>query len=154
VVGESCKAIHKILMENHQTLRGVREQEVQAHLNWVLETREARVTQDVREEGLPRLPFELHRRAKRIYERALRANAEEGFLQKISSYAMACSGSNAAGRVAVATPTLGSAGTLPALGGSGSGGRGRARNRDGPVSTFQGDGQRGLGRDPRRLLMR
>jgi len=112
---EHNKSLHEIMLENEKAINKVGEAEVLTHVDSVLKTMEAGVTQGLSEEGLLPAPFEFHRKAKRIYERARNANVADGFMQKISSYALAGSEGNAAGRLAVTAPTLGSAGTMPAL---------------------------------------
>ncbi|MDH5202584.1 MAG: L-serine ammonia-lyase, partial [Nitrospirota bacterium] len=112
---ERNKSLHEIMMENEKAIMKVGEKEVLAHLDRVLKTMEDGVTHGLTEEGLLPGPFEFHRKAKRIYERSKNANISDGFLQKMSSYALAVSEGNAAGRLAVTAPTLGSAGTMPAL---------------------------------------
>jgi L-serine dehydratase len=111
----SNKSLHEIMMENEKAILNVGDEEVMAHLDWILKTMEDGVTQGLTEEGLLPGPFEFHRKAKRIYERSRNANAADAFMQQLSSYALAGSEGNAAGRLAVTAPTLGSAGTMPAL---------------------------------------
>lgn len=112
---ERGKSLHEIILENEKAIMKVSDAEITAHLDLVLKTMEDGVTQGLAEEGLLPGPFEFHRKAKRIYERSRSARGEDGFLQQISSYALAVSEGNAAGRLAVTAPTLGSAGTMPAV---------------------------------------
>ena len=112
---ERNKSLHEIMMENEKAIMKVGEEEVLVHLDGVLKTMENGVTQGLTEEGLLPGPFEFYRKAKRIYERSKNAKAADGFMQRVSSYALAGSEGNAAGRLAVTAPTLGSAGTMPAL---------------------------------------
>lgn len=112
---ERRKGLHEIMLDNEKAINNVGEAEILAHLDSVLATMEAGVTQGLSEEGLLPGPFEFHRKAKRIHERAGKANIADRFMQQLSSYALAGSEGNAAGRLAVTAPTLGSAGTMPAL---------------------------------------
>jgi L-serine dehydratase len=112
---ESNKSLHEIILENEKAIMNVREEEVLAHLDLVLKTMEDGVTEGLAEEGLLPAPFEFYRKAKRIYECSKNANVADGFMQQISSYALAGSEGNAAGRLGITAPTLGSAGTMPAL---------------------------------------
>ncbi len=112
---ESNKTLHEIILENEKAIMNVREDEVLAHLDLVLKTMEDGVTQGLAEEGLLPAPFEFYRKAKRIHECSKNANVADGFMQQMSSYALAGSEGNAAGRLGITAPTLGSAGTMPAL---------------------------------------
>jgi L-serine dehydratase len=112
---EHSKSLHEIMMENEKAIMKVGDEEVLAHLDRVLRTMEDGVVLGLTEEGLLPGPFEFHRKAKRIYERSKNANVADGFMQRVSSYALAGSEGNAAGHLAVTAPTLGSAGTMPAL---------------------------------------
>lgn len=112
---KSNKSLHEIIMENEKAIMKVGDEEVLTHLDGVLKTMEDGVTQGLSEEGLLPGPFEFHRKAKRIYERSQSVSVADGFMQQMSSYALAVSEGNAAGRLAVTAPTLGSAGTMPAL---------------------------------------
>jgi L-serine dehydratase len=112
---ESNKSLHEMMLENEKALMKVGEKEICANLDLVLKTMEEGVNQGLREEGLLPGPFEFYRKAKRIYERSKKAKAADRFMGQLSSYALAVSEGNAAGRLAVTAPTLGSAGTMPAL---------------------------------------
>jgi len=112
---ESKKSLHEMILENEKAIMKVGEREILAHLDLVLKTMEDGVTQGLREEGLLPAPFEFYRKAKSVYERSKNAKAEDKFMGQLSSYALAVSEDNAAGRSAVTAPTLGSAGTMPAL---------------------------------------
>ena len=115
VAETSGKSLSQIMLANEMAIRQVGEKEVWAHLDMVLDAMDAGVQQGLREEGLVPAPFEFYRKAKTIYEKAAQAPAPERFLEQLSSYALAVSEGNAAGRLAVTAPTLGSAGTLPAV---------------------------------------
>ncbi|MCX8021542.1 MAG: L-serine ammonia-lyase [Syntrophorhabdaceae bacterium] len=115
LVQEHKKSLHEIMMENEKAIMKVGDKEVIAHLDFILKTMENSVKQGISEEGLLPAPFEFHRKAKRVYERSKKARATDRLMQQISSYALAGSEGNAAGRLAVTAPTLGSAGTMPAL---------------------------------------
>ncbi len=104
---ESNKSLHEIILENEKAIMNVREEEVLAHLDLVLKTMEDGVTEGLAEEGLLPAPFEFYRKAKRIYECSKNANVADGFMQQISSYALAGSEGNAAGRLGITAPTLG-----------------------------------------------
>ncbi|MCX8110882.1 MAG: L-serine ammonia-lyase [Syntrophorhabdaceae bacterium] len=112
---EHKKSLHEIMMENEKAIIKVGDKEVIAHLDSILKTMENSVIQGITEEGLLPGPFELYRKAKRIYERSRKARATDRLMQQMSSYALAGSEGNAAGRLSVTAPTLGSAGTMPAL---------------------------------------
>ena len=112
---ESNQSLHEIILENERAIMDVGEQDVLAHIDLVLKTMEDSVTQGLTEEGLLPGPFEFYRKAKRIFECSKKASVADGFMQKMSSYALAGAEGNAAGRLAVTAPTLGSAGTMPAL---------------------------------------
>ncbi|MEA4855092.1 L-serine ammonia-lyase, iron-sulfur-dependent, subunit alpha [Solidesulfovibrio sp.] len=115
VAAKSGKTLHEIMLENEQAIMGVDAAKVNAHLDLVLDTMLAGVELGLREEGLLPAPFAFHRKARRIHERAKAMQGGEALLQLVSSYALAVSEGNAAGRLAVTAPTLGSAGTMPAL---------------------------------------
>ncbi len=112
---ESGKPLHRIMMENETAILGVDEAAVNAHLDLVLDTMLAGVDLGLKEEGLLPGPFPFYRKARRIFEQSKALGPGEGFMQRVSSYALAVSEGNAAGRLAVTAPTLGSAGTMPAL---------------------------------------
>ncbi len=111
----SGKSLDEIMLANEKAIRRVGEREIYAHLDLVLATMEEGVRLGLSEEGLLPAPFEFHRKAKQIYERSLKAGADERFMGQLSAYALAVSEGNAAGRLAVTAPTLGSAGTMPAI---------------------------------------
>jgi L-serine dehydratase len=110
------KALDAIMMENEMAIMGSDADAVNRHLDLVLDTMLEGVDLGLREEGLLPGPFEFHRKARRIYDQAKRMPAEgDAFMQLLSSYALAVAEGNAAGRLAVTAPTLGSAGTMPAV---------------------------------------
>lgn len=108
-------SLHEVLLENEKAIMRTDEQQIFAHLDLVLKTMEDGVRLGLSEEGLLPGPFEFYRKAKRIYTQSQKAEGGDRFLQQVSSYALAVSEGNAAGRLAVTAPTLGSAGTLPSL---------------------------------------
>lgn len=112
---ERQKNLDEILLENEKAILKVGDAEILAHLDQVLSTMENGVNQGLSEEGVLPGPFPVYRRAKRLYQSAQNASDGDGFMNRLSSYALAVSEGNAAGRLAVTAPTLGSAGTLPAL---------------------------------------
>jgi len=112
---KSGKSIDEIMLANETAVLGIGEAEVNAHLDLVLDTMIGGVDRGLSEEGVLPGPFELHRKAKRIFERASATTGGDGFLGRLSAYALAVSEGNAAGRLAVTAPTLGSAGTMPAI---------------------------------------
>jgi L-serine dehydratase len=112
---ENRKSLHEIILENEKAIMKVGEQEINAHLDMVIKIMLDGVKQGLREEGLIPAPFAFYRKAKRIFERSRRAKGGDGFMGRLSSYALAVSERNAAGRLAVTAPTLGSAGTMPAI---------------------------------------
>jgi len=112
---EKKKRLHEIMLENEKAIMKTSEKEIFAHLDKVLKTMENGVNQGLQEEGLLPGPFEMHRKAKRIYTRSKKAKGGDRFMEQVSSYALAVSEGNAAGRLAVTAPTLGSAGTMPAI---------------------------------------
>ncbi len=109
------KPLHAIMLENEMAIMGSDESSINKHLDLVLDTMLDGVALGLKEEGLLPAPFEFHRKAKHIYEQAQKMERGEALMQLISSYALAVSEGNAAGRLAVTAPTLGSAGTMPAL---------------------------------------
>jgi len=113
VLNESGKPLHEVMIENEKAVMGIGDAEVVAHLDKILATMEAGVTHGLGQDGLLPAPFEFHRRAKRVYESG--DVGADGFMQQISGCALAGAEENAAGRLAVTAPTLGSAGTLPAV---------------------------------------
>ncbi len=115
VAKEKNKSLHEIMIENEKAIMKTGEKEIFAHLDMVLETMENGVKQGLKEEGLLPGPFQMHRKAKRIYTQSLKAKGGDRYMQQVSSYALAVSEGNAAGRLAVTAPTLGSAGTMPAI---------------------------------------
>ena len=108
-------SLHEIILENEKAVRKVGEREVNAHLDMVIQVMLDGVSQGLQEEGLLPAPFPFYRKAKRIYERSRKQAGGDAFMGRVSSYALAVSEGNAAGRLAVTAPTLGSAGTMPAI---------------------------------------
>lgn len=115
LVKNSGKQLHEIMLENEMAIMGSSEKEINAHLDLILDTMLDGVALGLKEDGLLPAPFEFHRKAKRIYDKALKMTGGEAFMQKISSYALAVSEGSAAGRLSVTAPTLGAAGTMPSL---------------------------------------
>jgi L-serine dehydratase len=115
VLRESGKPLHEVLIDNEKAVMGIGEAEVVAHLDRILATMEAGVAHGLDQEGLLPAPFEFHRRAKRVYESGRGGAGADGFMRQLSGCAFAGAEGNAAGRLAVTAPTLGSAGTLPAV---------------------------------------
>jgi L-serine dehydratase len=115
VCRKTGKAPHVVLMENETAILGLDAAAVDAHLDMVLDVMIAGVELGLREEGLLPAPFEFYRKAKRLHEEAFKLPEGERLMQLVSSYAIAVSEGNAAGRLAVTAPTLGSAGTMPAV---------------------------------------
>jgi len=115
VVQKTGKQLHEIMLENEMAIMGSDEKGVNAHLDLVLDTMLDGVALGLKEDGLLPAPFEFHRKAKHLHEQAQKMTGGEALMQEISSYAIAVSEGNAAGRLAVTSPTLGSAGTMPAL---------------------------------------
>ena len=109
------KTLHEIILENDMAVMGVDEKTILAQLDLVLETMDNGVRQGLHEEGVLPGPFEFHRKARRIHQQALKMKGGDNFMGLLSSYALAVSEGNAAGRLAVTAPTLGSAGTIPAI---------------------------------------
>ncbi len=109
------KQLHEIMLENEMAIMGSNETSINAHLDLVLNTMLDGIDLGLKEEGLLPAPFEFHRKARHIYEQAQKMGPQDGFMQLVSSYALAVSEGNAAGRLAVTSPTLGSAGTMPPL---------------------------------------
>ena len=112
---ERKKSLHEIILENDMAIMNVGEKDILTHMDLVLDTMENGVRQGLKEEGLLPGPFEFHRKAGRIHRQALKMNGGDSFMGLLSSYALAVSEGNAAGRLAVTAPTLGSAGTIPAI---------------------------------------
>lgn len=115
LASEHRKSLHEIIMENEKAIMKVSDREINAHLDLVLKTMTDGVRKGLREEGRLPAPFPFYRKAKRIYERSRHAKDGDGFMERLSSYALAVSEGNAAGCLAVTAPTLGSAGTMPAI---------------------------------------
>ena len=115
LAAERKKSLHEIVLENDIAVMDADEKDILAHLDLFLDTMENGVRQGLQEEGLLPGPFEFHRKAKRIHQQALKMKGGDNFMGLLSSYALAVSESNAAGRLAVTAPTLGSAGTIPAI---------------------------------------
>jgi L-serine dehydratase len=112
---EKNKALHEIMLENEIAIMGGTEKAILEHLDLVLDTMEQGVIQGLSEEGLLPGPFAFYRKAKRIHQQARKMEGGDNFMSLLSSYALAVSEGNAAGRLAVTAPTLGSAGTVPAI---------------------------------------
>jgi L-serine dehydratase len=112
---ETKKSLHELILENDMAIMKVGDREIYAHLDMVIKTMLDGVRQGLQEEGILPAPFVFHRKAKRIYQRSRKAKGGDGFIGRLSSYALAVSEGNAAGRLAVTAPTLGSAGTMPAI---------------------------------------
>lgn len=115
LASEHNKMLHEIIMENEIAIMGTDREEVLDHLDLVLETMDNGVRMGLQEDGPIPGPFEFYRKAKRIHERALNMEGGDNFMGLLSSYALAVSEGNAAGRLSVTAPTLGSAGTIPAI---------------------------------------
>ncbi len=115
IAAEKNKKLHEILMENEMAILQVSEKEINGHLDLVIDTMLRGVRLGLNEEGILPGPFELHRKAKLIYEKSRVLKNDERFMGELSSYALAVSEGNAAGRLAVTAPTLGSAGTMPGI---------------------------------------
>jgi L-serine dehydratase len=115
LVADTKKSLDEIVLGNEKSILNVGESEVMAHLDLVLATMSNGVQRGLAEQGVLPGPFEFHRKAKQIYERALNLEGGERFMGRLSAYALAVSEGNAAGRLAVTLPTLGSAGTMPAV---------------------------------------
>ena len=109
------KTLHEIILENEMAVMGLDEKKILAHLDLVLETMDKGVRQGLDKQGLLPGPFEFHRKARRIHQQALKMKGGDNFMGLLSSYALAVSEDNAAGQLAVTAPTLGSAGTIPAI---------------------------------------
>ncbi len=109
------KTLDAIMLENETAITGRDAAAINRHLDLVLDTMLEGVDLGLREEGLLPAPFEFHRKARCIHEQAKGMQGGDAFMQLLSSYALAVSEGNAAGRLAVTAPTLGSAGTMPAL---------------------------------------
>lgn len=115
LAAERGKALHEIILENDMAVMGVDEKNILSRLDQVLETMDDGVRRNLDEEGVLPGPFEVHRKAGRIHRQALKMKGGDSFMGLLSSYALAVSEGNAAGRLAVTAPTLGSAGTIPAI---------------------------------------
>lgn len=109
------KTLHEIILENDMAVMGVDEKKIMVQLDFVLETMDEGVRQGLHEQGVLPGPFKFHRKARRIHQQALKMKGGDNFMGLLSSYALAVSEGNAAGRLAVTAPTLGSAGTIPAI---------------------------------------
>jgi L-serine dehydratase len=115
LINEKKMNLHEVILENEKAIMHTDEKQIFEHLDLVLRTMENGVRQGLGEEGLLPGPFEFYRKAKRIYDQSKNTGGGDGFMQQVSSYALAVSEGNAAGRLAVTAPTLGSAGTIPSL---------------------------------------
>ncbi|MDR7867985.1 MAG: L-serine ammonia-lyase, iron-sulfur-dependent, subunit alpha [Sporomusaceae bacterium] len=115
IVQASGKSLDEVMLANEKAIRRVGEREIYTHLDLVLATMEEGVRRGLGEEGQLPAPFEFHRKAKQLYGGALLAGADERFMGLLSSYALTVAAGSAAGRLAVTAPTLGSAGTMPAI---------------------------------------
>jgi len=115
LTAQSNRSLNEILLDNEKAILKIGDSEVMAHLDLVLKTMVTGVERGLAEEGVLPGPFEFHRKARRIYESSLKLKGGAGFMARLSAYALAVSEGNAAGRLAVTAPTLGSAGTMPAL---------------------------------------
>lgn len=112
---QTGKPVDVLMRDNEMAITGADPARIDAHLDLVLDTMLAGVDRGLREEGVLPAPFEFYRKAKRIHDQAKTMDGPDAFMQLVSSYALAVSEGNAAGRLAVTAPTLGSAGTMPAL---------------------------------------
>ena len=86
---ENKKSLHEIILENDKAIMKVGDREIYAHLDMVIKTMLDGVKQGLQEEGLLPAPFVFHRKAKRIYERSRKAKGGDGFMGRLSSYALA-----------------------------------------------------------------
>jgi len=107
--------LHRIMLDNELAIMGVSEPQVNEHLDLVIDTMDRGVALGLTEEGLLPGPFAFYRKAKRIHDQGRAAGGGDGFMTELSSCALAVAEGNAAGRLAVTAPTLGSAGTMPAV---------------------------------------
>lgn len=112
---EQGKSLDEVLIANEMAIMGIDQAALMSRLDMLIDTMENSVKQGLAEEGLIPAPFEFHRKAKRIHEKAASADPANRFMRQLSSYALAVSEGNACGRLAVTAPTLGSAGTMPAV---------------------------------------
>jgi L-serine dehydratase len=115
LIAGSKQTAEDIVLDNEKAILNVGESEVMAHLDLVLATMLEGVELGLAEEGVLPGPFEFHRKAGQIYQRSLKLAGGERFMGRLSACALAVSERNAAGRLAVTAPTLGSAGTMPAV---------------------------------------
>jgi L-serine dehydratase len=115
LVRDTGKPLHQLMLENEQAVMGCSEKTVNEKLDQVVAAMAEGVKLGLKEEGVLPGPFEMFRKARRIHEQARKMKGGDAFLQQVSSYALAVSEGNAAGRLAVTAPTLGSAGTMPAV---------------------------------------
>ncbi len=115
LVRDTGKPLHQLMLENEQAVMGCSEKTVNEKLDQVVAAMVEGVKLGLKEEGVLPGPFEMFRKARRIHEQARKMKGGDAFLQQVSSYALAVSEGNAAGRLAVTAPTLGSAGTMPAV---------------------------------------
>lgn len=115
VAKKTGKPLHQIMLENETAILGCDQKAATEHLDLVLDTMIAGVELGLSEEGVLPGPFALKRKAKLLFTKAQAMNEGDGLMQRISSYAIGVSEGNAAGRLAVTAPTLGSAGTMPAI---------------------------------------
>ncbi|MCF8053780.1 MAG: L-serine ammonia-lyase [Deltaproteobacteria bacterium] len=115
ILTDHGKTLDEVMLANEMAIMGVDAATVMTRLDLIIATMENSVKQGLAEEGLIPAPFEFHRKAKLIYEKSLGEESASRFMKQLSSYALAVSEGNACGRLAVTAPTLGSAGTMPAV---------------------------------------
>lgn len=105
-----------LMIANEMALTQKSKEEIREALLQIIETMEQAVNRGISTSGFLPGPLKLERRAKTVYEMALRSTEpSEKFLLLLDAYALAASEENAAGHMVVTAPTSGACGVIPAI---------------------------------------
>lgn len=108
--------LQQVILENELAITGMNVDQINAHLDAVIETMCSAVTAGLKTEGLLPGDLKLPRKAASVLQQAI--NLPDGpnrFIGKLAAYAFAAAEENAAGHRIVTAPTAGASGVLPAL---------------------------------------
>ncbi len=115
-LAENDLSLHKLILENEMAVTGADEASIMAGLDTILRVMDEAVDAGLAAEGVLPGSIGLHRKAKRIFERAhIKRQTHENIIGLMCAFAFAAAEENAAGHVIVTAPTCGSAGIIPAM---------------------------------------
>ncbi len=108
--------LHELILRNEKAITGLSENEIVEKLDNIIMVMERSVEKGIQTEGMLPGPIGLHRKAKKLYDKAKKAHFQgPGFLKGLNAYAMGASEENASGHCIVTAPTAGAAGVIPGL---------------------------------------